>query len=68
MEGVGTDNTLPPRMLCMDKQRNLGKTNVSVFYFGLEIEIVANKLYFGTETAYHVRNLVAYLVFEQNTK
>ena len=31
-------------------------------------EIAPNKPYFGTETSYHVRNFVTYLIFEQNAK
>ena len=30
--------------------------------------LAPDKLYFGTGTSYHVRNLVSYLVFEQNSK
>ena len=36
--------------------------------FCLQIEIAPNKPYFGTETGYFMKNVVAYLIFRQNAK
>ena len=43
----------------------LGKSIVNAF-FASKIEMAPNKCYFGTERGHRTRNLVVYLIFEQN--